>query len=305
MTNTRPLIFDHQTIAYDKLLTAARVCLSPYRELLPLRPRTNSLVVGPSGSGKTHIAGAVAGALEIPCKHISVAEWILLGCTSRGAARTWNAIFDFLVESRAEKGAVIFLDEIDKLNGTTDWVQYLRVEVYRLLDLDLPPDLLDEDDVKYATQTQEAAKCFLQRKTFIVAAGAFQDFWDGLGKRVGGFGGETGHEAPAPAQLSRYLPRELVNRFRSDIVVLPDLGARDYENILSAAAEKMPEQLRDRFLSLGAGRIAEARANRQGVRFLEELAADVLAEEEAPGQPRAPAPSLWKLHPHVTRAPGK
>ena len=297
-----PLIFEHQSHAFEKLLSAGRICFSPLRDSLPIQPRTNSLVVGPTGTGKTFLANAVATSLGVPCKHLSIAEWMLLGTSSRGAARTWNSIFEFLVQARNGRGAMIFLDEIDKLTGTSDWCQHLRVEVFRLLDRDVPPDLADSDDDKHPAKVITSVAGVLRHKTFLVAAGAFQHLWDNLGNRVGGFAGEPERETLSSERLADHLARELVNRFRTDIVVLPDLDRRDYENILLAAAAKMPELMQERFLSLGTERIAMAHANKQGVRFLEELVADILGEQEA-ANPPVHLP-LWKTHNSSTPAPG-
>lgn len=297
-----PVIFEHQSLAFKKLLSAGRVCFSPLREHLPVQPRTNSLIVGPTGTGKSFLARAVAQSLGVPCKHLSVAEWMLLGSTSRGSARTWNSIFDFLMQSREGPGAMIFLDEIDKLTGTSDWCQHLRVEVFRFLDREVPPDLSDSNDEKHSNETLASVGDFLKRKTLIVAAGAFQHLWDNLGNSIGGFAGEPAPEVPSAAQLASHLARELVNRFRTDIVLLPDLAVRDYENMLLAAAAKMPEPMQERFLSLGAVKVSSAHANRQGVRFLEELVADVLGEDAA--APPALPPSRWKTDPLPPREPG-
>jgi SpoVK/Ycf46/Vps4 family AAA+-type ATPase len=297
-SDLNPLIFEHQTAAFEKLVSAGRVCFSLLRENLPIQPRTSSLIVGPTGTGKTFLANAVAASLGVHCKHLSVAEWMLIGTSSRGAARTWNSIFDFLVQAQNKRGAMIFLDEIDKLTGTSDWCQHLRMEVFRLLDRVVPPDLADSDDKKQPEALFTAVADVLKHKTFIVAAGAFQDFWDSLGNQVGGFAGEPKADIPSSDRLSNHLARELINRFRADIVLLPSLGPRDYENILLAAADKMPESMQERFLSLGTERLFTAHANRQGVRFLEELVADVLGEHETV------QPSRWKTHSQTTPGPG-
>lgn len=301
-----PIIFDHQQIAFEKLRRAGSVCFSKWRPDLPMQPRTNSLIIGPSGSGKTYLARAVAESFGVECKSLSVAEWILLGCTSHGAERTWNALFDFLLKNHTKWGAVIFLDEIDKLTGTSDWVQHLRMEVFRLLDLGVPPDLTDAHDCAISDATFRAVQTFLKRRTLIIAAGAFQGIWDSRSNQIGGFGGATKADAPSQKQLSQFLPKELVNRFRADVVILEELRTSDYENLLLTASEKMPPHLQERFLNMGATRITEAVLNKQGVRFLEELIADLLAEEE---EPTAPKPtkkdSLWRKEPHKTPAPGK
>jgi len=77
------------------------------------------------------------------------------------------------------------------------------------------------------------------------------------------------------------LPRELVNRFRSDLVVLPQLVETDYSRMLEQAAEGVPAYLRKTFLRLGYQRIPGAVMCRQGCRFVEELLLDTLIEERS------------------------
>jgi len=300
-----PLIFDHQRSAFEKLRRAGNVCFSPLRKNLPMQARTNSLLIGPSGSGKSYLARAVAQSFGLECKNLTVAEWMVLGSGTKGAKRSWNSIFDFLVKNHSKKGAVIFLDEIDKLDGTGDWSQHLRVEVFRLLDLTIPPDLLDEDDHTTDPTLFREVSEFLKHRTFIIAAGAFQSLWDDGSKKVGGFGGDQETEPPSQEILSRYLAKELINRFRSDVVILEQLTIADYESMLLSSAEKMPPQFQERFLLLGEQRIAEARRNHQGVRFLEELTADVLAEDIEPAAPEVPQKKTprWRLDSCPTRFP--
>lgn len=303
-----PLIFDHQQSAFQKLRRVGSVCFSSLRSNLPMQPRTNSLLIGPSGSGKSYLARAVAESFGLECKSLTVAEWMLLGSGSKGAQRTWNAIFDFLLKNHSKKGAVIFLDEVDKLTGNTDWVQHLRLEVFRLLDLTVPPDLIDEDDNRHARTTFSEVEEFLKRRTLIIAAGAFQSLWDAGNKQIGGFGGDTKPDSPSQELLSQHLPKELINRFRSDIVILEPLGIADYESMLLASAEKMPAHFQEQFLSLGERRIPGAIKNKQGVRFLEELLADVIAEDHpepaVQTSDKIQTPSRWRLGSPQTRAPG-
>ena len=203
---------------------------------------------------------------------------------------------------------MIFLDEIDKLDGTGDWCQHLRVEVFRLLDLIVPPDLIDENDRKIDPMIFSKVSEFLKHRTFLIAAGAFQSLWEAGNKQIGGFGRESIPDAPTPELLSHHLHTELINRFRTDIVVLEPLGIADYESMLLASTEKMPPHLQERFLLMGERRIDDARRNKQGVRFLEELLADVIAEDHPEpvvhSSPKTQTPSRWRLGSPQTRAPG-
>ncbi len=74
--------------------------------------RTNSLLIGPSGSGKSFLAGEVAAYLGVPFYPISVADWVLMGCSERGGINTWPAIVRFLQANRQREGVVICLDEL-------------------------------------------------------------------------------------------------------------------------------------------------------------------------------------------------
>jgi len=303
-----PLIFDHQQSAFQKLRRAGNVCFSPLRSHLPMQPRTNSLLIGPSGSGKSYLARSVAQSFGLECKALTVAEWMLIGSSSKGAQRTWNSIFDFLLKNHSKRGAVIFLDEIDKLDGTGDWCQHLRVEVFRLLDLIVPPDLIDENDRKIDPMIFSKVSEFLKHRTFLIAAGAFQSLWEAGNKQIGGFGRESIPDARTPELLSYHLHTELINRFRTDIVVLEPLGIADYESMLLASTEKMPPHLQERFLLMGERRIDDARRNKQGVRFLEELLADVIAEDHLEpavhSSPKMQMSSRWRLGSSPVRAPG-
>lgn len=272
-----------------------------------MQPKTNSLLVGPTGSGKSYLSRTVAESFgkEVVFKSLTVAEWMVLGSGSSGARRTWNSIYDFVFNNHSKKGAVIFLDEIDKLTGTGDWSQHQRVEVFRLLDCSLPPDLLTEDDRKVDRISYEMVSSFLKNRTFIIAAGAFQNLWDGSGKRVGGFAGDREPESPSPDILSQHLARELVNRFRGDVVVIDALSLSDYESMLLTATDKMPPHLQDRFLAIGMERIQAAHRNQQGVRFLEEVIADVLAEQvELSLSPCQEMTSRWQVNPKKTGMQG-
>ncbi|PTX94082.1 hypothetical protein DB345_21215 [Spartobacteria bacterium LR76] len=141
-----PIILGHQQAVFDRLVAIGQACVSLSHENLPVRPRYHSLIIGSSGTGKTYLARAVAEALGLAYYYISVSEWILLGCTGRGAQTTWKSIYHFLLRANKHPGAVIFLDEVDKLTHDTSWLTHLRVEVFRLLDLHVPLDLVDDTD---------------------------------------------------------------------------------------------------------------------------------------------------------------
>ena len=86
-------------------------------------------------------------------------------------------------------------------------------------------------------------------------------------------------ELPELPDLVGTLPRELINRFSSEIFVLPELTAPDYREMLDAMAGQVAEAWRPRFLELGRSRIDQAVRHKKGARFLEEvLLAAIVAE---------------------------
>jgi len=284
LTSSPPkrIILDHQLAAFEKLVAVATACFSIQRNTLPVNPRSNSLIIGPSGSGKTFLARAVAEEVGVEFLSISVSEWILLGASGRGAVMTWPLIFQFLLQNKGKSGAVIFVDEVDKIGGDSSWERFLRSEVFRLLDLQLPAGITNGDGDSVGRNDHASVSEVLSNRTLLLAAGAFQGIWDERSRTKLGFGSQAGPEPGlSPSTLVKTLPLELVNRFRGELVILPALGEADYRLMLERTAKEVPVYLRDTFMRLGLERIHEVARLQQGCRFLEELMLDCILHERA------------------------
>ncbi len=278
---TAALVLPHQQKAFEQLLDLTRVALFTQRQCFPVRLRTNSLIVGPTGGGKTYLATAVAKALNIPIFLISLSEWVLIGCSTRGASTTWPAIVDFLAKHKSAEGVIIAVDEIDKLSRNSSWEVFLLTEVFSLLDLRIPNNLRDQDeDEVIGSSTIESAREVLSTRTMLIGMGAFQDLWEAQQTTPIGFRqGSASAEITSLKKLAESIPPELANRFRSEVLILPPLTECHYHEMLQRCAEQVPANFRKRFLSMGKDAIPLAMRNRKGPRFLEELLVDLLIAE--------------------------
>jgi len=279
------LILPHQRAAFERLTAIARVAFFVNCETLPIKLRTNVMLTGPSGSGKTHLARRLAEEMEVPFLSIGVSEWILLGSSSnRGASSSWPIILDFLERCSKESGAIIFLDELDKLTNkdTSGYTSYLRTEIYSCLDKKIPTNLNDRDGDSISDRKICDAQKFFANNTLIVAAGAFQHIWDDRNRAAMGF---LPQECPAAnpdlQDLAKTIPREMANRFGSNLIVLPPLVESDYRQMLESASANMPSIWKSRFFQLGLNRIPEACRLQQGPRFLEELMLETIIVERS------------------------
>lgn len=281
-SDSPPPVLDHQQHVFDHLLSVGRVCFGVQRNTLPVKLKTNCLLVGPTGSGKTFLARAVASELAVPILILSASNWVLLGCSERGAEVTWRTIFNFLSRNTKSSGLIIFLDELDKIAGSSSWDVHLRVEIFNLLDLSIPEGLKDDDGDLFDPSSCAAAREVLMNRTLIIAAGAFQHIWEQKTQSVIGFNDPTTELLPPTSQeLVQTLPRELVNRFAGRFSILPPLQRADYFSMLKDTAARVPSYLRETFLRLGSEKISEAISMQQGCRFLEELMLNTILTERA------------------------
>ncbi len=273
-------ILAHQRPAYEKLLAVANACFYSQRHTLPLRLRTNTLLIGASGSGKTYLAKTVARHLGVPIFSIAISDWILLGCSQRGALPTWPNIVRFLQKNNGRDGVVIFFDEVDKLCGGSSWERFLRTEVFKLLDLEIPEGLCGSDEEPLSAAIMSVAAEVLAKRTLIVAAGAFQEIWEKRTKPTIGFVQKPFSQSVVSIDvLSKYIPRELANRFRADVLMLPPLVPDDYRRMIDQIAAQVPAYLRKTFSRLAAEQLERAIACKQGCRFLEEVLLETLIVE--------------------------
>lgn len=290
-SDSAPFILPHQYAAFQRLTAIGRACFAVHRKTIPVRIRTNTLIVGETGSGKTYLAQAVARELGVPFLPLALSNWVILSGTDRGAQTTWVAIAEFLYRNRKALGVVIFLDEIDKhRRPTSSWDQQTQVESFLLLDGRLPRFLKDEEGDLLRDDKLTAIQEVLANRTYIAAAGAFQHLWESRAQTRIGFGEPRGAVSmPTPDELAQTLPREIVNRMSGELVILPPLHESDYLHMLEAIAPQVPSYLRQTFERIGLEKIPAAIKMRQGCRFVEDVMLQTLLTERASVQMSPPA----------------
>jgi len=279
--NTTPFILPFQKSIFERLCAYGRASLFVDRKSIKsLKLRANFMLLGPTGTGKTHLAQAVARELNVPFLSISVSDWIILGGSNRGSSVTWPNIVKFIQESQNKTGAIIFIDELDKCHHDSNWNSFLRSEIFSLTDFRIPLGIHDSDDEDLSEAKIQEVEDFLSHKTMIIGGAAFQGIWEEQSTRRMGFNTDcTVTQTTELSDLARFLPRELINRFSSEIFVLPRLVRADYEHMIQTFAETLSDTWKVRFLQLGHDGLDQAVRHQKGVRYAEEiLMAAIVAE---------------------------
>jgi SpoVK/Ycf46/Vps4 family AAA+-type ATPase len=277
-----PLILPYQRPIYERLSAVARACLNVDRkQFSAIKLRTCFLIIGPTGTGKTFLAHQIARELSVPFLTVTTSDWIVLGANHRGSSTTWPTIYKFLSKNKNSQGAIIFIDELDKCRDESNWNSFLRSEIFSLCDARIPLGINDldwDDDKENLTDVAN----FLRNKVMIIGGAAFQGVWDERSAPTVGFN-PTPPESSMPElnDLSRILPRELINRFSSEIFMLPQITDSDYIMMVEAMAHHVPDTWRKRFLDLGRARIDQAVRNQRGARYIEEILLTAIVEQRA------------------------
>jgi hypothetical protein len=123
----------------------------------------------------------------------------------------------------------------------------------------------------------------LRSSVFILAAATFQNHYNTT-TSIGFSSTESlpAPENPKPEFLSRGMPKELLNRFHTGLIFLPQLNSAQYLAIAEEAERSLPSWLQPAFREAARLRIHQAISMRSGCRFVEEALADALQSTKAP-----------------------
>ncbi len=281
--SANPLILPYQKPVFDRLSAVARACLYvDRRQFSAIKFRACFWLIGPTGSGKSFLAKALAQEMEVPFLSISVSDWMILGGTNRGSATTWPTILSFINQNIESQGAIIFIDELDKCRDKSNWNSFLRTEIFSLCDSRIPLGIQDLDMDNDGEHSIEEAEAFLRNKTMIIGGSAFQEIWEERSSTGIGFNTTPQTTSlPELPDLTRTLSREFVNRFSSEMFILPQIQEKDYLDMVESMAVHVPEIWRNRFIDLGLSRIDQALRHQKGARYLEEILLSAVVEERA------------------------
>ncbi len=246
---------------------------------LPFSARWHRLIVAGTGLGKTRLAHMVAAQCKASFLGVNVSSWIPAGSTATQGQQTARSLAILLC--RAER-VVLLLDELDKLVEESSWVAYLRAEIYAILDQRLPIGLsLDDEDGNISVAARK-----LRTSCFIIGSGTWQDIWDKGASKVGFGSSSESVDSLRPDQLAQTLPRELVNRFCADLILMEPMKRHDYVAVVDSAAASLVEPLRSAFRANALNAIDAAMAAKSGCRFIEAALMQTLVEEAFPAQQR-------------------
>jgi len=281
-------LFNHQKAAYEQIVALAQTYFQGHWQRLDIQTRWHTLLLGPTGVGKSAMAKMVARATGAAVCQINLPSWMPSGAHDRATAQTLPLILKHIV---GHPRTLLFLDEFDKAHAnagqtgsaqfSSPWMSYIRSELYELLDGRWPAGIKferdEEDDESASGEHLSGEK--LRTKTFVLAAGTFQFFYDIKPSRSVGFHKPlescTATLAPSYDTIIEMMPRELGNRF-GHFVALPQLTAGDYRNLARQAEARLPKWITPAFRHAVSKRLSQAIETKAGCRFVELALAEAL-----------------------------
>jgi ATPase family protein associated with various cellular activities (AAA) len=234
-----------------------------------ITPSLHPLLIGSSGSGKSFLVRSLAKRLKIPLFETTMSSWLPQG--GRAQVPTGRQLARFL-QDQGSDGAIVFVDEIDKLRSQQDNSEYGR----HLLDevMALLSGIVERWD-GWSPETVQ----ILRDKTFIISAGTFQHMYQDQASQSPG---EAWQQMSIADRIweQKCLPEELLMRLSSSMI---ELQAPDHEEIVArlmkihvdmgVAMMLTPEEL-----SAVASGILRGRCNMRG---LQTYITDIWMEQQA------------------------
>jgi|SRR6202521_68776 len=247
-----------------------------------ITPSLHPLLIGSSGSGKSFLVRSLAKRLKIPLFETTMSSWLPQG--GRAQLPTALKLARFL-QGQGCDGAIVFVDEIDKLRPQEQNSEYGR----HLLDEVM--GLLSGIVERWDGWSLETAQ-ILRERTFIISAGTFQHMYQAQASRSPD---EAWQQMSIADRIweQKCLPEELLMRLSSSMI---ELQAPDHDEIVNRlmrihADMGVSMMLTPEELSVVADRILRGRCNMRG---LQTYITDIWMEQQAQKAHRA-KPALFPV----------
>lgn len=297
MTAPKLVLSPGQERALEKLRPLVDLATCGICKRLPFRPRTSALLIGPSGSGKSHLARELAQQCSQPFWEANMGGWIVAG--ARSETHTFESLANWVLQ---HESGIIFIDELDKISGNgasgggggSDWLNFVRLETFDLLDGRVPDSAVVPAGVSKLEELAglEAGEVTrdlmmleirekLRTRFFIIAAGAWMGGWQENRQQLGFHATVSADRRPDRRQILQSISPELLQRFRRDIIYLDPMTKRDYQTVAASIMARLPKTLVDSFVRACTPAIEVALEECLGMRIFEEVLADVWSAEYA------------------------
>ncbi len=281
----------YQARVYDELRQVACDFYSPHWHDLPVRVRIAPLLVGSTGSGKTFLVEHLARDLGLPLFYTSVAEWVLICSSNRGAPPPLPLLYRFI--DRNERG-IVLIDEIEKLgseDGASDWRKFVQLEIFSALDHRVLAGVLEDDDGRPYALTYDKLSERFSRSMFVTACGAWQNLWNAKNQSIGFTHSEPGSTLPTHSALAATLRLEVLNRCSTPLL-LPPLTSGEYRTTFEELRQRLPDAIKAVLPRPSDKQFENAAQQKKGFRFYEELLSGAvrtlrIADEQAMHSPQA------------------
>jgi hypothetical protein len=234
-----------------------------------ITPSLHPLLIGSSGSGKSFLVRALAKRLKIPLFETTMSSWLPQG--GRAQVPTALKLARFLQDQGCD-GAIVFVDEIDKLRPQEQNSEYGR----HLLDEVM--GLLSGIVERWDGWSPDTAQ-ILRERTFIISAGTFQHMYQAQASRSPD---EAWQQMSIADRIweQKCLPEELLMRLSSSMI---ELQAPDHDEIVNRimrihADMGVSMMLTPEELSVVADRILRGRCN---IRGLQTYITDIWMDQQA------------------------
>lgn len=247
-----------QLAACERLKQFAETFFQEPWQTLPIKPRLRPLLVGPTGAGKSWLVNYVVvktkPPFKVPVMRVTLGDWIIIASRpSRG--HTLAELQKFV---SANNFGVIHIDELDKFNGHSEWMQDVIQEVFSICD-GCPVQA-------YNSTWSDTQRERLKNHFFIVGSGTWQTLWEKPGQ-LGFHENEKKTQFLDRVRVQKTIPPELFRRFNEDLISLSYPSREDVVQIIAQLKTKLP-------LELGLGLedcVDEIVASQKGIRWFEEF----------------------------------